>query len=87
MYLIIGPMQGIVVFNDLVVGGVLFGMLGGFIKYVIERSKIAEIRNKVWGRSVERKSSLIYILPPVFVLPMFCECFVHVLCVFLLISY
>jgi uncharacterized protein (DUF2062 family) len=54
-------MQGIVVFNDLVVGGVLFGMLGGFIKYFIERSKIAEIRNQVWGRSVERKSSFIYI--------------------------
>jgi uncharacterized protein (DUF2062 family) len=59
MFCIIGPMQGIVVFNDLVVGGVLFGMLGGFIKYVIERSKIAEIRNKVWGRSVERKSSFL----------------------------
>ena len=45
-------MQGIVIFNNLVLGGVLFGMMGGFVKYVIERSKIAEIRNKTWGRSV-----------------------------------
>ena len=75
MYLTIGPMQGIVVFNDLVVGGVLFGMLGGFIKYVIERSKIAEIRNQVWGRSVGRKSSFIYALLLAFVLSMFCAYF------------
>lgn len=39
-------------FNDLVLGGVLFGMFGGLIKHIIERSKIAEIRNRVWGRSV-----------------------------------
>jgi hypothetical protein len=43
-------MHGIVVFNDLVLGGVLFGMLGGLVKHIVERSKLAEIRNKTWGR-------------------------------------
>lgn len=51
-------MQGIVVFNDLVLGGVLFGMFGGLIKHIIERSKIAEIRNRVWGRSVKAIQSI-----------------------------
>lgn len=46
----VGPMHGIVVFNDLVLGGVLFGMIGGLVKYIVERSKLAEIRNKTWGR-------------------------------------
>ena len=45
-------MHGIVVFNDLVLGGVLFSMLGGLAKYIVERSKMAEIRNQTWGRSV-----------------------------------
>ena len=50
LYASAGPMQGIVIFNNLVLGGVLFGMIGGLVKYVVERSKIAEIRNKTWGR-------------------------------------
>lgn len=47
----LGPRYGIVVFNNLVIGGVLLGMLGSLVKFIIERSKIAEIRNKVWGRA------------------------------------
>ena len=43
-------MHGIVVFNNLVLGGVLFSMMGGLVKWVIERSKISEIRNETWGR-------------------------------------
>ena len=45
-------MHGIVVFNDLVLGGVLFSMIAGLAKYIIERSKMSEIRNETWGRSV-----------------------------------
>jgi hypothetical protein len=33
-----------------VLGGILFGLLGGLMKFIVERSKIAEIRNKLWGR-------------------------------------
>ena len=47
----LGPKCGIVIFNDLVIGGMLLGILGGLVKYIIERSKIAEIRNKLWGRA------------------------------------
>jgi len=47
----LGPHYGIVIFNNLVIGGVLLGMLGSLIKFIIERTKIAEIRNKTWGRA------------------------------------
>jgi NADH dehydrogenase FAD-containing subunit len=47
----LGPRCGIVVFNDLVLGGLLFGMLGAVAKYVVERTKVAEIRNQLWGRA------------------------------------
>lgn len=47
----LGPRCGIVVFNDLVMGGLLFGMIGGLAKYLVERSKVAEIRNQLWGRA------------------------------------
>ena len=47
----LGPRYGIVVFNNLVLGGVLLGILGSLVKFLIERSKIAEIRNKTWGRA------------------------------------
>lgn len=36
----LGPHNGIIVFNDLVIGGALFYFLGGFVKFVIERSKV-----------------------------------------------
>ena len=36
----------------MVLGGLIFGMMSGLIKYVVERSKVAEIRNKLWGRCV-----------------------------------
>ena len=48
----LGPMNGIVVFNDLVIGGVILGFLGAFVKFFIERSKISEIRNEFTGRSI-----------------------------------
>ena len=47
----LGPNNGIIIFNDLVLGGFFFGVLGGFVKYVIERSKMAEIKQKKWGRA------------------------------------
>ena len=47
----LGPRYSIVIFNDLVIGGVMLGLLGSFVKFLIERTKIAEIRNKVWGRA------------------------------------
>jgi NADH dehydrogenase FAD-containing subunit len=47
----LGPRYSIVVFNDLVIGGVLLGIIGSFVKFLVERSKIAEVRNKVWGRA------------------------------------
>ena len=34
----LGPNNGIIVFNDLVLGGFLFGVLGGLVKFIIERS-------------------------------------------------
>lgn len=46
----LGPNNAIVVFNDLVICGLLFGFIGGFVKLLIERSKISEVRNEVWGR-------------------------------------
>jgi len=45
----LGPLAGIVVFNNLVIGGKLFSGLAAFIKYFIERSKISEIRNQCLG--------------------------------------
>lgn len=46
----LGPYNGIIIFNNIVLGGLLFGLLGGMMKFIIERSKIAEIRNRLWGR-------------------------------------
>jgi NADH dehydrogenase FAD-containing subunit len=46
----LGPKNGVVVFNDIVIGGALIGIFGALIKFIIERSKIAEIRQKTWGR-------------------------------------
>jgi hypothetical protein len=36
----LGPRDGIVVFNNLVVGGAMFYFLGGLVKFLIERSKV-----------------------------------------------
>lgn len=46
----LGPRCGIVVFNDLVLGGFMFWGLGGLLKWVIEKSKVAEGRNRPWAR-------------------------------------
>ena len=48
----LGPNNGIIVFNELVLGGALFGVFGGFLKFAIERSKIAEIKQRKWGRAM-----------------------------------
>ena len=48
----LGPNNGIVIFNDLVVGGVIFGIIGAFVKFFIERSKISEIRQERTGRLI-----------------------------------
>jgi len=48
----LGPNNGIVVFNDLVLCGMVFSMIGGLIKFIIERSKVAEIKQKLWGRYI-----------------------------------
>jgi len=45
----LGPHNGIVVFNDLVIGGFGLSILAGVVKFIIERSKISEIRGEVWG--------------------------------------
>ena len=46
-----GSSNAIVIFNDLVIGGALLGVLGALIKFIIERTKIAEIRQQLWGRA------------------------------------
>lgn len=46
----LGPRDGIVVFNNVVVCGTFVALLAGFIKFVIERSKISEIRQEWFGR-------------------------------------
>jgi hypothetical protein len=40
-----------VIFNDLVVGGALIGIIGALAKFIIERSKVAEIRQRTRGRA------------------------------------
>jgi len=47
----LGPRHAIVVFNNIVVGGAILGMLAASIKFIIERSKVAEIRQRPWGRA------------------------------------
>ena len=38
------------IFNDLVLGGFFFGALAAFVKYVIERSIVAKIRDHLWAK-------------------------------------
>lgn len=47
----LGPRQAILVVNGLVIGGAVLGLVAAIAKFVIERSKIAEIRQKAWGRA------------------------------------
>jgi NADH dehydrogenase FAD-containing subunit len=46
----LGPRDGIVVFNNFVFGGIFFGVVSAMVKFMIERSKISEIRNENMGR-------------------------------------
>ena len=45
-----GPHAGIIIFNDLVLGGFLFSALAALVKHIIERSIIAKIRNRLWAK-------------------------------------
>ena len=47
----LGPRHAIVVFNGIVLGGTLLGLLAALVKFVIERSKISEIRQEPFGRA------------------------------------
>lgn len=46
----LGPRNGIVVVNNIVLGGLFWLTLGGLAKFIVERTKIAEIRYSLWGR-------------------------------------
>lgn len=46
----LGPLCGIVVFNNIVLGGLLGGRIAAVLKFVIERTKVAEIRQNIFGR-------------------------------------
>ena len=46
----LGPREGIIVFNNVVIGGFLLSFISGLAKLIIERSKVAEIRQQAWGR-------------------------------------
>lgn len=46
----IGPKDAVIVFNNLVVGGFLLGKLCALVKFIIERTKVAEVRQRLWGR-------------------------------------
>ena len=50
----LGPRHGILVFNNMVLGGVLFAMLAAATKRFIERSKISEVRGEAVGAIVWR---------------------------------
>jgi len=45
----LGPQEGILVFNNLVLGGVLFSTIAALAKFIIERSKVSEVRREVVG--------------------------------------
>lgn len=47
----LGPNNAIVVFNGIVVGGAILGVLAAFVKFTIERTKISEIRQQSLGRA------------------------------------
>lgn len=46
----IGPRNAILVINDLVLGGLLLGLLAAAFKWLVERSKVAQYRGRLWGR-------------------------------------
>ena len=48
----LGPRHGILVFNNLILGGAVFAMLAAMTKRFIERSKISEVRCEVVGAVV-----------------------------------
>lgn len=48
----LGPNNAIIVFNNIVIGGLLLGRAAGLIKFIIERSKVSEIRHELWGRAL-----------------------------------
>lgn len=47
----LGPRDAILIFNNIVLGGFLFGGLAAVAKWIIERSKVAEIQNRYWGQA------------------------------------
>jgi len=47
----LGPNNAIVVFNGIVVGGAILGVLAALVKFTIERTKISEIRQQSFGRA------------------------------------
>ena len=48
----LGPSNGILIFNDFVFGGIIIGAFIGFLKFIIERTKVAEIKHHKWGRAI-----------------------------------
>jgi hypothetical protein len=47
--LCIGPCDSILIFNNIVLGGILFSKFAAVVKWLIEKSKVSEIRNEIWG--------------------------------------
>eukprot|EP00607_Mallomonas_marina_P010779 CAMPEP_0182421228 /NCGR_PEP_ID=MMETSP1167-20130531/6505_1 /TAXON_ID=2988 /ORGANISM="Mallomonas Sp, Strain CCMP3275" /LENGTH=587 /DNA_ID=CAMNT_0024598137 /DNA_START=92 /DNA_END=1851 /DNA_ORIENTATION=+ len=47
----LGPRSAIVIFNNLVLGGLLFGVIAAVMKWTVETTKIAEARDKKWAQA------------------------------------
>lgn len=47
----LGPRHAILVVNGVVLGGAVLGFVAALAKFVVERSKVAEIRQQTWGRA------------------------------------